>query len=101
MEARVLSARVEARLLRQKGLDAPSPPRYRTLADEAVFHRQVGGFAVMKAQLGKILRWTTLDRVQFRRIRFSAGAHASADSNSDWGSGRTLGRHRSSTSRAW
>jgi transcriptional regulator with XRE-family HTH domain len=83
METRVLNDRVEARMLRQRRLDSPSPPRYRALADEAVFRRQVGGIAVMRAQLDKILTWTTLDRGSIQVIPFSAGAHASADSNFD------------------
>jgi transcriptional regulator with XRE-family HTH domain len=83
MDNRVLNDRVEARLLRQRRLDAPNPPRYRALADEAVFRRQVGGFAVMRAQLDKILAWTTLDRGSIQVVPFSAGAHASADSNFD------------------
>ena len=83
MDNRVLSDRVEARLLRQRRLDAPNPPRYRALADEAVFRRQVGGFAVMRAQLDKILTWTTLDRGSIQVVPFSAGAHASTDSNFD------------------
>jgi len=83
MDNRVLNDRVEARLLRQRRLDTPSPPRYRALADEAVFRRQVGGFAVMRAQLEKILAWTTLDRGSIQVVPFSAGAHASTDSNFD------------------
>jgi transcriptional regulator with XRE-family HTH domain len=83
MDNRVLSDRIEARLLRQRRLDGPSLPRYRALADEAVFRRQVGGFAVMRAQLDKILAWTTLDRGSIQVVPFSAGAHASTDSNFD------------------
>lgn len=81
MDPRVLNDRVEARLLRQRRFDAPSRPRYRALADEAVFRRHVGGPAVMKAQLEKILTWIALDRGSIQVIPFSAGAHASADSN--------------------
>jgi transcriptional regulator with XRE-family HTH domain len=81
IDAGVLDDRVEARLLRQRRLDAPSPPRYRALADEAVLRRQVGSSAIMRAQLDKILTWTTLDSGSIQVIPFSAGAHASADSN--------------------
>jgi len=81
IDTRVLNERVEARLLRQRRLDATSPPRYRALADEAVLRRQVGGSAVMRAQLDKILTWITLDRGSIQVVPFSAGAHASADSN--------------------
>jgi transcriptional regulator with XRE-family HTH domain len=81
MDSRVLSERVEARLVRQRRLEGEDPPRYRALADEAVLHRQVGGAAVMRAQLDKILTWAALDRGSIQVIPFSAGAHASADSN--------------------
>jgi transcriptional regulator with XRE-family HTH domain len=81
MDLRVLNDRAEARLLRQRRFDAASRPRYRALADEAVFRRQVGGPAVMKAQLDKILTWVALDKGSIQVIPFSAGAHASADSN--------------------
>lgn len=81
IDTRVLNERVEARLLRQRRFDAPSPPRYRALVDEAVLRRQVGGSAIMQAQLDKILTWTTLDRGSIQVIPFSAGAHASGDSN--------------------
>ncbi|HTX83596.1 MAG TPA: helix-turn-helix transcriptional regulator [Streptosporangiaceae bacterium] len=81
IDSRVLSDRVEARLQRQRRLDATSPPRYRALADEAVFHRPVGGFEVMRGQLDKILGWAALDRGSIQVIPFSAGEHASADSN--------------------
>jgi transcriptional regulator with XRE-family HTH domain len=83
MDSRVLEDRVEARLLRQRRLDAASPPRYRVLADEAVFHRQVGGIAVMRAQLDRILAWAALDRGSIQVIPFTVGAHAAADSNFD------------------
>lgn len=83
IDSRVLGDRVEARLLRQKRLEVANPPRYRALADEAVFHRPVGGTAVMKAQLDKILTWAAFDRGSIQVIPFSAGAHASADSNFD------------------
>jgi transcriptional regulator with XRE-family HTH domain len=83
METRILGNRVEARLLRQRRLDSPSPPRYRALTDEAVFRRPVGGLAVMRSQLDKILTWAALDRGSIQVIPFSAGAHASADSNFD------------------
>jgi transcriptional regulator with XRE-family HTH domain len=83
MDSRVLSQRVEARIRRQKLLELPNPARYRALADEAVFHRQVGGSSVMRAQLDKILTWAATDRGSIQVIPFSAGAHASADSNFD------------------
>jgi transcriptional regulator with XRE-family HTH domain len=51
IEPDVLDQRVEARLHRQRLLEQEAPPRYRVLLDEAVLHRQVGGPAIMRAQL--------------------------------------------------
>jgi transcriptional regulator with XRE-family HTH domain len=83
IDSRVLADRVEARLLRQKRLESAHPPRYRALVDEAVFHRQVGGPQVMKAQLDKILTWGAMDRGSIQVIAFAAGAHASSDAAFD------------------
>lgn len=81
MDNRVLADRVAARIFRQGILDATSPPRYRALADEAVFHRLVGGSSVMKDQLDKIVAWASVGKGAIQVIPFSAGAHGSADSN--------------------
>jgi transcriptional regulator with XRE-family HTH domain len=81
MDPAVLDQRVEARLRRQELLDRERPPRYRTLFDEAVLHREVGGPAVMHAQLDKILKCAAEDKVTVQVIPFNVGAHASIDSN--------------------
>jgi transcriptional regulator with XRE-family HTH domain len=73
--------RVEARLLRQELLERPAPPRYRALLDEAVLHHQVGGPAVMAAQLDKILELQQAEKATVQVIPFDAGAYASQDSN--------------------
>jgi len=83
MDHRALEDRVEARMLRQRLLEGPTPPRYRALADEAVLRRPVGGDAVMRAQLEEIMKWAALERGSIQVIPFKAGAHASADSNFD------------------
>jgi Domain of unknown function (DUF5753) len=62
MDPAVLDQRVEASLRRQEFLDQETPPRYRALLDEAVLHRQVGGSAVMYAQLEKILKCATEEK---------------------------------------
>jgi transcriptional regulator with XRE-family HTH domain len=81
MDPAVLDQRVEARLRRQELLDSDKPPRYRALLDEAVLHREVGGPAVMYAQLDKILKCAAEDKVTVQVIPFNVGAHASIDSN--------------------
>jgi transcriptional regulator with XRE-family HTH domain len=84
MEPRVLDQRVEARMRRQQLLGLETPPRYRALLDEAVLHRQVGGAAVMEAQLDRLLKSAGDEQAIIQVIPFEFGAHASADSNFDF-----------------
>lgn len=77
----ILGQRVEARMMRQKLLQAPKPPKYRALLDEAVLHRQVGGPAVMKAQLEKILSFIREERAAVQVIPYEVGAYGAIDSN--------------------
>lgn len=79
-----LGQRVEARMRRQRLLDESKPPRYRALLDEAVLRRQVGGAAVMKAQLEKILQRIEDGKATVQVIPFSVGAYPAADSNFDY-----------------
>jgi transcriptional regulator with XRE-family HTH domain len=79
-----LAQRVEARMRRQKLLFAPKPPKYRALLDEAVLHRQVGGPAVMKAQLDKLLSLLQEERVAIQVVPYEVGAYGAIDSNFDY-----------------
>jgi transcriptional regulator with XRE-family HTH domain len=83
MDREILDQRVEARMRRQQILYRPDPPRYRALLDEAVLYRQIGGRAVLADQLSKVLDAIAADRASIQVIPFTAGAHASADSNFD------------------
>ncbi len=76
-----LSQRVEARMIRQKRLYQPKPPRYRALLDEAVLHRRVGGTAVMRAQLEKMLSLMREERAAVQLIPYEAGAYPAMESN--------------------
>ena len=80
----VLDQRVEARLRRQQLLEQEVPPRYRALLDEAVLRRQVGGLAIMRAQLDHMLAAIQGEKVTLQVITFEVGAHASTDSNFDF-----------------
>lgn len=80
----ILGQRVEARMRRQQLLQQPKPPRYRALLDEAVLCRQVGGPAVMKAQLEKILLLVQEEKATVQVIPFEVGAYAAIDSNFDY-----------------
>jgi transcriptional regulator with XRE-family HTH domain len=81
IEPDVISQRVEARMIRQKLLQAPKPPKYRVLLDEAVLHRHIGGPAVMKAQLDKVLSLMQEERAAVQIIPYEAGAYGASDSN--------------------
>ena len=63
---------------------APKPPKYRALLDEAVLHRQVGGPAVMKAQLDKLLSLTREEKAAVQVIPYEVGAYGAIDSNFDY-----------------
>jgi transcriptional regulator with XRE-family HTH domain len=79
----ILDQRVEARMIRQKLLYQDKSPKYRALIDEAVLHRQVGGPAVMRAQLDKILSFMR-ERAEIQVIPFEVGAYGAIDSNFDY-----------------
>lgn len=77
----IFEQRVEARRKRQELLNRENPPRFRMLLDESVLNRQIGGRAVMAAQLDKILLLMQEQKVSVQIIPFEAGAYDSADSN--------------------
>ena len=81
IDADILRQRVEARMRRQQLLQQPKPPRYRALLDEAALHRQVGGTAIMDAQLGKILHLIQEEKATVQVIPYGVGAYAAVDSN--------------------
>jgi transcriptional regulator with XRE-family HTH domain len=83
MDPAVLDQRVAARAHRQGLLTRSRPPRFRALLDESVLHRQVGGRAVMQAQLDVILAAARDEKAIVQVIGWDVGAHASADSNFD------------------
>jgi len=75
-----LQQRVQARLTRQALLTQRAGPRYRAILDEAVLHRQVGGPAVMRAQLQRIIQSAHLPGVTLQVIPSEAGAHPAMES---------------------
>ena len=77
----ILRQRVDARMRRQELLQQPRPPRYRALLDEATLRRQVGGAAVMKAQLDKILQLAEEGKATVQVIPYGVGAYSAVDSN--------------------
>jgi transcriptional regulator with XRE-family HTH domain len=84
IEEDILGQRVEARMIRQNLLFQAKPPKYRALLDEAVLHRQVGGLAVMRAQLDKVLSLVREERAMVQVIPFEMGAYGAIESNFDY-----------------
>lgn len=70
---------VEVRKSRQEIFARESPPQYLCLLDEAVLRRQVGGPAVMAAQLDKILEMNNPPKLTIQVVPFAQGWHAGAD----------------------
>ena len=68
--------RVEVRMERQDVLHNDNPLELWVIMDEAALRRQVGGHAVMHAQLGHLVEAADLPNVTFQVIPFDVGAHA-------------------------
>jgi len=72
---------VEARLIRQRLLTGPNPPRTSFILDEGALHRVIGGPLVMSAQLQKLTEAADLPDVSIQVIPYQAGAHAALEGN--------------------
>jgi transcriptional regulator with XRE-family HTH domain len=75
-----VARRVELRMARQQHLLAqPKAPRLWAIVDEAALRRQIGGPAVMRAQLSSLIEATTRSPdVRLQVIPFDTGGHAGA-----------------------
>jgi hypothetical protein len=80
LDSAAVEQRVEARIKRQALLAREDGPPYHCIVDEAALRRQVGGPAVMRAQLLRIAE-AALPKVTFQVIPFQAGAHPALESN--------------------
>ncbi|MGH4035095.1 helix-turn-helix domain-containing protein [Actinomycetota bacterium Odt1-20B] len=67
---------VAARLERQRILGRDTPPALLVVVDEAVLHREVGGRAVMRDQLGRLLDFRDSPWLHLQVLPFSVGQHA-------------------------
>jgi transcriptional regulator with XRE-family HTH domain len=67
--------RVEARIRRQALLTHDDGPLLHSILDEGALRRPVGGPAVMRAQLERIIELAGLPRVTFQLIPLDVGAH--------------------------
>ncbi|MGH3280479.1 MAG: Scr1 family TA system antitoxin-like transcriptional regulator, partial [Trebonia sp.] len=59
-------------------LARPRPPRTWAVMDEAVLRRPIGGAAVMRAQLRRLVEAALLPGVRLQVVPFARGGHAGA-----------------------
>ena len=70
---------VSARMDRQAILDAAEPPLLWVILDEGVLTRPVGGPAVMRAQLDRLIEAARRPRIVLQVVPFGTGAHPGLD----------------------
>lgn len=70
---------VRVRMERQKLLKSDDAPELWLVLNEAVIRRVVGGPAVMRAQLERLIEASRLPNVTLQIVPFSAGAHPTMD----------------------
>ncbi len=73
-----IERRVNMRLKRQDLLAGPDRPQVWSVIDEGALRRPVGGAAVMRAQLKRLIEVTELRQVTIQVVPFSRGGHAAA-----------------------
>jgi len=76
--AEEIDRRVSLRLKRQDLLTGPHPPRVWAVIDEGALRRPVGGRAVMRGQLNRLIEVVGLRQVTIQVVPFSRGGHAAA-----------------------
>jgi transcriptional regulator with XRE-family HTH domain len=74
----VCRRRVELRMRRQQLLARPQPPAVTMVLDEAVLRREVGGPAVMAAQIAHLCDAARRPHLRLQILPFSAGAYPAA-----------------------
>jgi transcriptional regulator with XRE-family HTH domain len=76
--AEEIDRRVSLRLKRQDLLTRQDPPQVWSVIDEAALRRPVGGRAVMRAQLNRLVEVAELPSVTMQVVPFGRGGHAAA-----------------------
>jgi len=66
---------IELRMRRQRILDGTHPPRLWAVIDESVLRRSLGGTAVLKAQIDRLLELVDLPHVSLQVIPFSRSGY--------------------------
>lgn len=73
-----IDRRVSLRVKRQDLLTRPDPPAIWAVLDEGVLRRPVGGRAVMRAQVARLIEVADLPNVTLQVVPFGRGGHAAA-----------------------
>jgi hypothetical protein len=73
-----IDRRVSLRLKRQDVLSGSQPPQVWSVLDEGALRRPVGGRAVMRAQLNRLIEVAELRHVTVQVVPFDRGGHAAA-----------------------
>jgi hypothetical protein len=76
--AEEIERRVALRARRQELLTGPGAPRVWSILDEGALRRPVGGRAVMRRQLDRVMELSDLLNVTIQVVPFDAGGHAGA-----------------------
>jgi hypothetical protein len=76
-----LDQQLEARLTRQQLLTREDPPQVRMILNESVLHRIVGGTAVMRAQMERMIEISHYPNVAIQTIPNNVGALPGVNSN--------------------
>jgi transcriptional regulator with XRE-family HTH domain len=74
--AEEIERRAMLRATRQEMLAKPGPPRLWAVVDEAALRRPIGGRAVMRAQLERLIAATEDPNVTLQIVPFDSGGHA-------------------------
>lgn len=80
LDPAVIEQQVEARTKRQAILDQDAGPALHCIVDEGALRRPIGGPAVMRDQLARLVQAAALPRVTFQVIPLAIGAHPALDS---------------------
>jgi transcriptional regulator with XRE-family HTH domain len=73
--SRDTDALVAFRMARQAVHARPDPPRYRAIIGESALHQEIGGCAVMRDQLTRLIEMARRESVSLHVLPYSAGAH--------------------------
>lgn len=76
-----MEQRTEARIRRQALLTQDDAPLFHYIVDEGALRRPIGGPAVMREQLARIIEVISLPNVTFQIIPLAVGAHPGLQSN--------------------